>query len=110
LIPEERVLTAEAYGMLRRFSPPLGVERFRSMIAGGLLDHAKELLNDFEEAIFAKFPQLLELKTRLCERGAAWAGLSGSGSAIVGAFRTPPERDAAKQRFSGVRVEACETI
>src|SRR5579864_1586156 len=49
IFPEERVMTAEAYGMLRRFSPPLGVERYRAMIADGLLDHAAELINDFEE-------------------------------------------------------------
>lgn len=110
LLPEERVLTAQAYGMLRRFSAPLGFERFEAMIADGLLDHATELINDFEEPIFAKFPHLHALKTRLYENGAAWAGMSGSGSTIVGAFRTPPERDAALKRISGVRVQACETV
>ena len=49
LIPEERVSTASAYAMLRRFSPPLGVERYRAMIEDGLLSHAAELTNDFEE-------------------------------------------------------------
>ena len=110
LLPEQRVLTAQAYGMLRRFSPPLGVERFRAMIADGLLDHATELINDFEEPIFAKFPHLHALKTRLYESGAAWAGMSGSGSTIVGAFRSPADRDAALKRISGVRAVACETV
>jgi 4-diphosphocytidyl-2-C-methyl-D-erythritol kinase len=110
LIPEERVLTAQAYGMLRRFSPPLGIDRYRTMIADDLLDHATELTNDFEEAIFAKLPQLRALKTRLYENGAAWAGMSGSGSTIVGAFRSPADRDVAVRRFSGVRAIACETV
>jgi 4-diphosphocytidyl-2-C-methyl-D-erythritol kinase len=86
------------------------MERYRAMIADDLLDHATELINDFEEPIFARFPHLHTLKTRLHERGAAWAGMSGSGSTIVGAFRSPADRDAAHKRFSGVRVVACETV
>jgi 4-diphosphocytidyl-2-C-methyl-D-erythritol kinase len=110
LIPKERVLTAQAYGMLRRFSPPLGVERYRAMIADDLLGHATELINDFEEVVFAKFPHLRALKTRLYEAGAAWAGMSGSGSSLVGAFRSPADRDLAIRRFSGVSALACETV
>jgi len=110
LMPEERVATAEAYAMLRRFSPPIGVERYRAMIADDLLDHATELVNDFEEAIFAAMPRLHALKTRLYEAGAAWAGMSGSGSTIVGAFRSPAERDTAVRRFDGVRAVRCETV
>ena len=109
LMPAERVLTAEAYGMVRRFSAPLGLERYRAMIADGLLDHATELVNDFEEAVFAKFPQFHALKTRLIEAGAAWAGMSGSGSTIAGAFRSPAERTAAQQRFGDVRSVRCDT-
>ena len=110
LSPPERVLTAEAYGMLRRFSPPLGLDRYRAMIDDDLLDHATELINDFEEAIFAKFPHLHALKTRLYEVGAAWAAMSGSGSTIAGAFRSQADRDAAVTRFPGVRVVPCETL
>jgi len=110
LIPDEKILTAQAYAMLRRFSPPLGIERYRTMIADDLLDHATELINDFEDAIFAKLPRLHALKTQLYEAGAGWAGMSGSGSTLVGAFRSPAARDAAIKRFSGVRAIACETV
>ena len=75
LFPEERVLTAQAYAILRRFSPPLGLQRLRAMIDDNLLDHATELINDFEEPVFAKFPHLHALKTRLYEEGAAWAAV-----------------------------------
>jgi 4-diphosphocytidyl-2-C-methyl-D-erythritol kinase len=110
IIPQERVLTGEAYAMLRRFSPPLGAERIRAMIDDGLLDHATELVNDFEEAIFARFPQLHALKTRLYENGAAWAGMSGSGSTVVGAFRSPADRDQARARLAEAGPLACDTI
>ena len=110
VFPEERVMTAQAYAMLRRFSPPLGIARFRAMIDDDLLDHATELINDFEEAVFAKLPHLHALKTRLYELGAAWAAMSGSGSTIAGAFRSPADRDEALRRISGVRALACETV
>jgi len=110
LIPEERMSTATAYAMLRRFSPPLGIDRYRAMIADDLLAHTGELVNDFEEPIFDALPRLRHLKARLLEAGAAWAAMSGSGSTIVGAFREAGERDAAITRFGDVRVEPAETI
>src|SRR5947199_6236753 len=48
LIPKERVSTARAFGMLRAFSPPLGIERDRAMIEDDLLSHATQLTNDFD--------------------------------------------------------------
>ncbi|MEA2327978.1 MAG: 4-diphosphocytidyl-2-C-methyl-D-erythritol kinase [Thermoanaerobaculia bacterium] len=110
LIPEERVSTARAFGMLQRFSPPLGIDRYRAMIDDDLLSHAAELVNDFEEPIFAMIPSLRTLKTQLYEEGAAWAAMSGSGSTIVGAFRDVRTRDAARERFADVRVVAAQTI
>jgi len=110
LFPEDRVLTAQAYAMVRRFSPPLGIERFRAMIDDNLLDHATELINDFEEPVFARLPHLRAMKTQLYELGAAWAAMSGSESTIAGAFRSQADRDAALRRISGVRAIACETI
>jgi 4-diphosphocytidyl-2-C-methyl-D-erythritol kinase len=104
LIPEEKVSTATAYGSLRRFSPPLGVERYRAMIDDDLLSHATELVNDFEDAIFSAMPQLHALKTALYECGADWAAMTGSGSTIVGAFRSPAGRDVARERLEARRL------
>lgn len=108
LIPEERVSTASAFGKVQRFSAPLGIERYRAMT--DLLDHGAELINDFEEPIFRMLPGLQTLKTRLYESGAAWAAMSGSGSTIVGAFRTIADRDVAREQFSEVRVVRAETL
>ena len=80
------------------------------MIEDDLLDHAAELLNDFERPIFARHPELGELKRRLLDAGAAWAAMTGSGSTIVGAFRSQAARDAAAPRFKDVRRHAAETI
>src|SRR5438067_6715834 len=46
LFPEERVSTAAAYAMLRRFSSPLGIDRYRAMIEDDVLSHASELTTD----------------------------------------------------------------
>jgi 4-diphosphocytidyl-2-C-methyl-D-erythritol kinase len=80
------------------------------MIDDGLLSHAGELRNDFEEPIFASLPWLRTLKGRLVAAGAVWAGMSGSGSTIVGAFEAADERDAVMERFRDVRAVASETI
>ena len=110
LLPEERVMTAEAFRLLRRFSPPIGVERYRAMLDDDLFDHAAELINDFEQPIFEKLPRLRALKSRLLDAGAAWAAMSGSGSTIVGAFRSQSVRDEAMNAFTDVRAVAAETI
>jgi 4-diphosphocytidyl-2-C-methyl-D-erythritol kinase len=110
LFPEERMLTPEAFRMLRRFSPPLGMERYEEILAAGLLRDAAELTNDFEAPVFAKLLFLHELRVRLLEAGAAWARMSGSGSTIVGAFRDAAGRDAAKAAFSDVRCEPAEPV
>ena len=110
LMPEERVSTAAAYASLRRFSPPLGDGAYRRMIADELLANASLLVNDFEEPIFAQLPQLRTLKQRLYSAGAAWAAMTGSGSTIVGAFRSQADRDRAAARFPEVRTTICDTL
>ncbi|HJW96515.1 MAG TPA: 4-(cytidine 5'-diphospho)-2-C-methyl-D-erythritol kinase [Thermoanaerobaculia bacterium] len=107
LFPEERVNTAEAYRMLRRFSPAVGIERLRDFDP---LRDRDLLINDFEEPVFEKLPHLAELKQRLYDAGARWAGMTGSGSTIVGAFADVASRDAARSSFSDVRAEAAESV
>lgn len=42
--------------------------------------------NDFEPSVFARYPQLAQLKQDLYNRGAVYAAMSGSGSALFGFF------------------------
>ncbi len=44
------------------------------------------LHNDFEESVFAQFPQIAKVKERLYAEGAIYASMSGSGSAVYGVF------------------------
>lgn len=110
VFPQERMSTARAFGMLRRFSPAIGVERVRELVGESAWLRAKEFVNDFEEPVFAALPQLRSWKERLIERGAIFASMSGSGSTLFGVFRTAGDRDAAAVRFGDVRVERAETL
>lgn len=109
LFPEERVSTPAAFRMIRRYSQPAGVEAFDDALRGDLLSDHGLLRNDFEEPVFESIPRLGQLKRRIEESGAAWAGMSGSGSTIVGAYRTAAQRDAAAEVFSDVRTQRAET-
>jgi len=104
LMPEERVLTGQAFAGLRRFSPPLGIDLYRELLAT-----PEVLTNDFEESVFAQLPRLRLLKEALRDEGATWSGMTGSGSTIVGAFAAARTRDAAASRITGVRAVCCET-
>ncbi|HEX8155519.1 MAG TPA: 4-(cytidine 5'-diphospho)-2-C-methyl-D-erythritol kinase, partial [Thermoanaerobaculia bacterium] len=101
VLPDERVLTKDAFATIRRFSEPLGAAAYTDFAA---------FTNDFEEPVFAMHPRLRELRDRLRDAGAMWAAMTGSGSTIVGAFANDDERDAARGRFGDVRVEKAKTI
>jgi 4-diphosphocytidyl-2-C-methyl-D-erythritol kinase len=103
LFPGHRVLTAQAFRMLRTFSPPLGIARYESMLASDFLSHGSELVNDFESPVFDAYPMLGALVSRLRDAGAELARMSGSGSTIFGAFRDVETRDAAMKLFADVR-------
>lgn len=105
VLPAERVSTAEAFSLITRYSKPLGIDAYRDFLA-----HPDLLVNDFEEPVFARLPHLRDYKQRLLGAGAMWAAMSGSGSTIVGAFRSQALRDAARLAFTDVRYVAAEAI
>jgi 4-diphosphocytidyl-2-C-methyl-D-erythritol kinase len=56
------------------------------------LDEWKHLLtNDFEEPVFARYPEIAEIKHELYRRGALYASMSGSGSTVFGFFENLAE-------------------
>lgn len=101
VLPEERVLTRDAFARITRYSSALGIDAYRDFA---------NFTNDFEEPVFAQLPQLRAYKQRLYDAGATWAGMSGSGSTIAGAFVDDAARDAAADQFTDVRVERSRTL
>jgi len=110
LLPEERVMTPEAYRLLRsgrdegriEEGEAVGLERCVAAARASLLDDTSFLVNDLEAPVFAKLPRLRTLLESLRACGPAWARMSGSGSTIVGAFRDASSRDAALGALRGV--------
>lgn len=49
-----------------------------------------QLINDFEQTVFAKYPEIGTIKERLYELGAVYASMSGSGSSVFGIFENEP--------------------
>ncbi len=85
-----QVHTAQAYRMIR---PQPEQTDLAEAIRLPVSSWKEAIQNDFETAVFKLYPRLQKMKAQLYRRGAEYASLSGSGSAIYGLF--PTEVDAA---------------
>ena len=77
------ISTAQAYSAITPKKPKCSLLQIIKSPIETWRDH---LVNDFEEVIFKQHPQLLEIKNELYKRGALYASMSGSGSAMYGIF------------------------
>ena len=68
------------------------------------------LANDFEAAVFPRYPRLRNIKRELLRQGAVEAMLAGSGSAVFALFRSPAMARRAAQGFPKDSAFICETI
>jgi 4-diphosphocytidyl-2-C-methyl-D-erythritol kinase len=68
------------------------------------------LSNDFEPAVFRRYPRLDKIKRALLQRGAAEASLAGSGSAVFGVFPSPAMARRAAVGFPDDQTFVCETL
>lgn len=86
VIPPVSVSTSWAYSQIK----PSGMPMPETIEILAAEDKWPDLLfNDFEEPIFNQYPVLAEVKQKLYNKGAFYASMSGSGSAIYGLFREP---------------------
>jgi len=82
--PDLLVSTADAYAGIIPRKPVKGV---KEIIEGTPVSQWKDqLVNDFEDSIFNRFPAIRDLKMQLYQAGAIYACMSGSGSAVFGLF------------------------
>lgn len=81
--------------------------RFSALCWGG---QGSGRANDFEPAVFGRYPRLGYLKRTLLRRGAREAALAGSGSAVFGIFPSPAQARRAATGFPGDRVFVAETL
>jgi 4-diphosphocytidyl-2-C-methyl-D-erythritol kinase len=86
--PPVSVSTAEAYARIRSYSADdIVVDALKRNVA----EWKDFLVNDFEEPVFKLYPALQQIKEMLYEKGAVYASMSGSGSAIFGIFEEMPD-------------------
>jgi 4-diphosphocytidyl-2-C-methyl-D-erythritol kinase len=87
--PDIPVPTREAFSRIR---PHFPAKNCRDIVRQPVDTWATELVNDFEQSVFALHPELAAVKDRLYKMGATYAAMSGSGSALFGLFRERPDR------------------
>ncbi|WP_379089774.1 4-(cytidine 5'-diphospho)-2-C-methyl-D-erythritol kinase [Pedobacter sp. UC225_65] len=84
--PAIHVSTAEAYQNVKVKQPSTSL---KDLIHLPLSQWKGRILNDFEVSVFAKYPQIDEIKTKLYASGATFALMSGSGSSVFAIFEKP---------------------
>lgn len=78
------VSTKDAYGGIKAHLPEVSL---REALAKTVEEWDGILVNDFEETVFAKYPELAAIKRSLYDCGAVYASMSGSGSALFAVYR-----------------------
>jgi 4-diphosphocytidyl-2-C-methyl-D-erythritol kinase len=66
--------------------------------------------NDFEQPVFARYPELRALYEEVAGTGPIWVRMSGSGSAIAAVYKKESERDEAAQRLGGKHQRLIKTL
>lgn len=78
------VSTKDAYSGIRPHLPEVPL---REALARPIEEWDGILVNDFEETVFARYPELAAIKRSLYDSGAVYASMSGSGSALFALYR-----------------------
>ena len=95
-LPEINISTAWAY---RQFDPKNAKPAYKlnELINDGRI-HWELFENQFEDIVFPVYPQLAQIKAQIRQAGALYAGLSGSGAAVFGIYKSQKTaREAARQ-------------
>lgn len=78
------VSTKDAYSGIVPHMPEMPL---REALEHPVEEWADVLVNDFEETVFVKYPELAAIKRSLYDSGAVYASMSGSGSSLFAIYR-----------------------
>ncbi len=81
--PGIHVSTALAFSGLQPVPPFISI---KNILTQPITTWKQLLKNDFEQPVFAMFPEIQRVKESLYEAGALYASMSGSGSCVYGIF------------------------
>lgn len=91
IFPKIHISTAEAFSLI---IPAPSELDFKEILENLPAEEWKNyLINDFEEGVFNRFPEIGALKQYLYDKGAVFSSMSGSGAAVYGIFKEPPILD-----------------
>lgn len=82
--PEIHISTQEAFSRIVTQKPEIPVKEIIKMPIETWKDVLK---NDFEKGAISKYPLIATIKEDLCQKGAVYAAMTGSGSTVFGIFR-----------------------
>lgn len=86
--PPVHVSTADAYAGI---TPKPAAESPEDIVDLPAEEWKDKLVNDFEETVFAKYPEIAAIKAQLYNMGATYACMSGSGATVFGLFKNAPD-------------------
>ena len=86
--PDIPVPTKEAFSRIHPHYPSMNC---REVVMQPVETWHNTLVNDFEESVFALYPEIGAIKEQLYKMGATYAAMSGSGSALFGLFKEKPD-------------------
>jgi 4-diphosphocytidyl-2-C-methyl-D-erythritol kinase len=114
LKPPFGIPTAQAYRGLGDYSELTKAQKNIKLFIRALGGHRPGRLelqgNDLERWAAQRFPQIARLKEALYARGAWYAGMSGSGSAVFGLFDTLEAAQEAAEAFGGLWHKLCQSL
>ena len=82
--PDIPVSTREAFALVRPHRPAVNCGE---VVRRPVEEWKNLLVNDFEQSVFAQYPQIGQVKEQLYQLGAVYSAMTGSGSAVFGLFR-----------------------
>lgn len=86
--PDTHVATSEAYAGVKPQRPAITLDEILML---PLSEWRGKLVNDFEQSVFQKYPDIAAIKQELYNQGAVYASMSGSGASVFGIFNSPIE-------------------
>jgi 4-diphosphocytidyl-2-C-methyl-D-erythritol kinase len=89
--------TREAYANVKSFRRKESLKRLLNQPVSGW-QHM--IINDFEEFVFKKYPEIENIKNELIKVGASYAAMSGSGSTVYGIFDQSSRLEEIAEKFS----------
>lgn len=103
VFPGIHVSTRTAFGGIKPRQPNYDLEDMLRKAPG---QWQGVITNDFEETVFAVHPEIGQLKEELLKLGAAYASMTGTGSAVYGIFDSSADLSKMRLGFKGMLVWA----